>query len=61
MQWEIQPLGGGYTIRLVGTDRYCTLQSGIGYKTKVTMSRVPAAWRIVASKSPILADEDLVQ
>lgn len=59
--WEIQPVGSGYTIRLHGTDKYATLQCGMGYKSKVTVSRVPAAWRIVASESPLLANEGYIQ
>lgn len=60
-QWEILPLGGGYTIRLHGTDKYCTLQSGMGNRAIVTVSKIPAAWRIVLSSSPVLANEGYAQ
>ena len=53
-QWEILPFGAGYTIRLVGTDQYCTLQED---GTKITLSTLPAAWRIVTAKSPLNAIE----
>ncbi|GJE98731.1 hypothetical protein PsYK624_149660 [Phanerochaete sordida] len=59
--WDIQPCGGGYTIRLHGTDKYATLQCGMGYKSKISVSKVPAAWKIVASESPLLANEGYVQ
>lgn len=61
LQWEILPLSDGYTIRLHGTDKYATLQSGTSYKSKVTVSKIPAAWRIVAADSPLLSSEGYVQ
>ncbi|EKM56715.1 uncharacterized protein PHACADRAFT_207907 [Phanerochaete carnosa HHB-10118-sp] len=45
--WEIVPCGGGYTIKLAGTDKYCTLRESISWRSKVSVSSVPAAWKIV--------------
>ncbi|EKM56731.1 uncharacterized protein PHACADRAFT_254025 [Phanerochaete carnosa HHB-10118-sp] len=59
--WEILPLGDGYSIKLHSTDKYATLQSGMGYRSKVTVSKLPAAWRIVPADSPLLANEGYVQ
>ncbi|GJE98732.1 hypothetical protein PsYK624_149670 [Phanerochaete sordida] len=51
--WVIAPLGRGYTIRLQGTDKYCTLQSGTGSGSQISVSTVPAAWRIEPTHSPV--------
>ncbi|PSR75768.1 hypothetical protein PHLCEN_2v8885 [Hermanssonia centrifuga] len=44
--WEIAALGDGFTIRLQGTDRYCTMQTGVGKGHAVSLSSIPAAWKI---------------
>ena len=44
-----------------GTDKYCTLQSGVSNRTRVTVSKVPAAWKIVVSDSPVHAGGGYVQ
>ncbi|KIP05454.1 hypothetical protein PHLGIDRAFT_151139 [Phlebiopsis gigantea 11061_1 CR5-6] len=54
-QWEILPLGAGYTIRLVGTDQYCTLQDSISNGGKISLSNLPTAWKVVATRSPLNA------
>ncbi|EKM56716.1 uncharacterized protein PHACADRAFT_141594 [Phanerochaete carnosa HHB-10118-sp] len=59
--WVIAPMGNGYTIRLQGTDKYCTLQAGTGNKCQVSVSSIPAAWRIVASESPVNGNDRYYQ
>jgi hypothetical protein len=61
LQWDIAPLGVGYTIKLHGTDQYCTLQAGTGNGAQISLSTVPAAWRIVNIASPLHANEGYVQ
>lgn len=51
--WVVTPLGKGFTIRLQGTDKYCTLQDGTGDRSPISVSTVPAAWRIEATDSPL--------
>lgn len=60
-QWELSPLGNGFTIRLYGTDKYCTLQEGTGDRCLITLSNIPAAWRIEPVESPVNAREGYVR
>ncbi|KAI0342448.1 hypothetical protein BDW22DRAFT_197304 [Trametopsis cervina] len=54
--WEVKPLGDGYTIRLLGTDKYCTLQNG-----SINVSTCPAAWKIVRNDSPVHTTDEWFQ
>ncbi|KAI0755420.1 hypothetical protein BC629DRAFT_1554158 [Irpex lacteus] len=50
--WEITPLGEGYSIRLLGADKYCTLEPGGVFKgNEIYLSPFPAAWKIVPNDS----------
>ena len=60
-QWEIAPLGAGYTIRLHNTDKYCTLKEGISGGCSISFSTIPAAWRIDVLDSPLNSDGMYIQ
>ncbi|KIP05447.1 hypothetical protein PHLGIDRAFT_119821 [Phlebiopsis gigantea 11061_1 CR5-6] len=51
--WEIAPFGAGYTIKLRDTDKCCTLKEGISNGCTISVSSIPAAWRIKVLESPL--------
>ncbi|KIP05446.1 hypothetical protein PHLGIDRAFT_150955, partial [Phlebiopsis gigantea 11061_1 CR5-6] len=59
--WEITPLGAGYTIKLHNTDRYCTLKEGISNGCNISVSHIPAAWKIDVLDSPLNSDAIYIQ
>jgi len=48
-QWEISPLGAGYSIRSVHTGNYVTIESGLANGTTVVANPYPVSWVFDAS------------
>lgn len=43
-QWEISPLGAGYSIKSVHTGNYVTIESGLANGTTVVANPYPVSW-----------------
>jgi len=66
-QWEIRPLGSGYTIRKAGSstsarpDQFCIMLDGISNGYSVSVSDFPVAWKIQVVDDAIYSGSEYVR
>lgn len=52
-KWEISPLGDGYTIKLYGSKKYCTVLNSTSNGSAIVMSTYPSTWRVEMATSSV--------